>query len=650
MCGIAGIFYLNTQSVDRKILHRMDLALIHRGPDGHGHYLDQSVGLASRRLAIIDPTSAGNQPMTTDDGSLTITFNGEIFNYEEIRDNLISLGYKFHSHTDTETVLYGYKHFGEEIVTKLIGHFAFCIYDKKNCKLFLARDQLGVNPLYYSLRNKTFLFASEVKSVLASGLVPKDLDPQSIHHYLSMFVVPAPWTIFKAIKTLLPGHTMTVGKSGLKIKNYYAIPLGLWRQNKMKENELVDLIRRTLVDSVRSALVSDVPVGVFLSGGIDSSTIFAIMSSLMNKSVKTYSLWAEGGEAYDERKYIKQMLAKYPSNHNVFSVTQKDILQNLPRIVYHFDQPTGGSMEAYFISEMAGKDVKVALSGLGGDELFGGYNSIIYQSESLSNIYNRVPRGFRFLLVNILKNLVVDSNMKNLVDKGDKFLSLPGVLKKRLLLYIAFQDGEKNKLYDRNFLNSIKTTGTDEYFRGIFDKVQGQSPMDQLEYLDLNSYTRDDLLMGTNMMSMANSLEVRVPLLDPRLVKVAALCPPHLKYKSGISKYILKKAAVNWLPPEVIRHKKTGFGLPRITYMHNFLKPYIYSVLSKESIKKRAIFNYSYVSRCLSGFYGSRYKNKLWSEHLRVWLLFIFELWCRIYIDHDTVDVPGASLGDFLES
>jgi asparagine synthase (glutamine-hydrolysing) len=648
MCGITGVFHTNNKAVEQKLLHRMDSSLVHRGPDGHGEFIYRNMGIANRRLAIIDPTPEGNQPLGTSDHKMWITFNGEIFNYKEIRRYLIQRGYKFKTGTDTEVVLYGYKHFGDEIAKKLIGQFSFCISDLDKKEMFLARDQIGVNPLYYSWVDGTFLFASEVKAILASHLVKKELDPLAVSHYVSMFVVPAPLTVLKHVHSLLPGHFMRVGKNGLQIKQFYDVPIGHWRNERVPRNELESLLREEIIASVKRSMVSDVPVGLFLSGGVDSSTVFALMSRYSKNPVNTYSLWGEGGDAYDERKYISMMTGKYKSKHTSFTVTQEEVVKSLPQIVYYFDQPTGGSMEVFFISKKAVRDVKVVLSGLGGDELFGGYHSYIHKTQTAGSLYRKLPRFFSLPMLNAIKRLPVSDDLKATIKKGEKFLNLPTVLKQRLFLYFAYQDEEKKRLFNSEFIRGALRYTTEGYFENISEDVKLHHPIDQLEYLDLKTYTRDDLLMGMNMMSMASSLEARVPLLDPKLIALAAKIPPDLKYKNGISKYILKNVVSEWVPRDILTHKKTGFGLPRIKYMTGMLKPHIMSVLSRQSVEKRGIFNPDFVQTSLNSFYETNQNRMLWSEHLRVWLLFVLELWCRIYIDGTVIEPPSASLTDLV--
>jgi asparagine synthase (glutamine-hydrolysing) len=648
MCGIAGIYNFSENPIERKALQAMSLSLIHRGPDGVGEHIEKNIGITNRRLAIIDPTKAGDQPISTRDGNYWITFNGEIFNYKSIREKLVKKGYKFRSHTDTETILNGYIEYGEEIFSKLIGQFAICIWDKKQEKFILARDHMGVNPLYYHIAGERFLFASELKGLLASGYVRRDIDPQALHHYLSVFTIPAPLTLIRGVHSLLPGRILTVDKSGMKIKKFWDLPIGNWQSEKWNISDVKDKLRQMLISSVAYAKESDVPVGAFLSGGIDSSTVVALLAQQSTKPVHTYSLWAEGGETYDERKYARQVAQRYQTNHHEIMVSQDEMYNELLKIIYYFDQPTGGSTENYFVSKAAAKDVKVALSGLGGDELFAGYHSHLYKMSTASMVYRQVPMSLRLLGISMLKKLPLSVDTKKTVQVANNMLNLPNMIKQRLYLHYSFHEEEKHQLYSDEMKELVGITNTKLYFEELTRRVTGMHPIDQLSYLDLSSYTRDDLLLGVNMMTMANSLEARVPLMDPRLVEFASHVPPEMKYKNGVTKYVLREVVKEWLPDEVLSHKKTGFGLPRIMYMNGKLKPAILKALSKESVEKRGFFNYPAVKQEVHRFYNDTSTKRLWSEHLRVWSLFVLELWCRMYLDQPMINPPAQHLGDLF--
>ncbi len=643
MCGIAGLFDLSGKNIDGKLLHRMDTALSHRGPDGHGEYINKNVGLSNRRLAIIDPRPEGNQPLASADGNLVITFNGEIFNYSNLRNDLEKLGYTFKTKTDTETILLAYRHFGKSCVEKLRGQFAFCIYDKKRQELFLARDQIGVNPLYYTLVGKTFFFASELKGILASTLVKKEINIEALHHFLSMFVIPQPLTIIKGVYSLLPGHFMKVTQKGISIQKYYSLPVGNVEYSHLSFDNLKNELKNKLISAVERAKVADVPIGAFLSGGIDSSLVVSLLAKT-TKKLKTYSIYTEGESYFDERKYAQKVSQMYSTNHHEYTVTQPELVKEFPQIVYFFDQPTGGSLETYFVSKYASRDVKVALSGLGGDELFSGYHTNVLNTLKFAGFYRKIPTKIRQTLIDVLKAIPLENRMKKTITIADSFLSLPTPLSRLLFLYFTFSEREKDKLYSANFKKEARKYNTENYFSQIEREIPTKNPVDLFSYIDLNSYTRDDLLTGMNMSSMSHSLESRVPLLDVDLLDFASRIPPKYKYLNGQGKYILKETAREYLPNEIIDRKKVGFAIPRINYMKDMLYPHIQNVLRPESIKKRGLFRSKYVNKIVSDFYNQSKGRMLWSEHLRVWSLFVFELWCRLYIDSKEIRKPTSSL------
>ena len=634
MCGIAGIFNLDGKNVSQKILHGMDYAIRHRGPDGHGEMIDKFIGLANRRLAIIDLGKTGNQPMSTDGNNFWITFNGEIFNYRQIRDDLLNAGFTFKTQTDTEVVLNAYRYYGENCVSRFIGQFALGVWDKKKETLFLARDQLGVNPLFYALSNKTFLFASEVKAILASHFIKKEINKEALYHYLSVFSIPQPLTIISSIKSLIPGTFMLINKNGIKTKRFWQIPKNQIVHIKSYE-EAKSVLRNLLSESVKSAMVADVPVGAFLSGGVDSSSVVALMSRNTRKKIKTYSLWAKGhGEAFDERKYAQVIAKKFQTDHTEFSLSEEDFLKEFKQYIYFLDQPNGESLETYFLSKVIGQDVKVALSGLGGDELFAGYHGMIYQTQYISRFYHYLPSLLKKIFQKLIQIAPFSADFKKTVEISGKFLNILNPFQKRLFLYFVYQDYEKKKLLSPDFLMGNNKFNTTQLLLDIIKTGKNlPSLVDKLAYLDLNSYTRDNLLLTANIASMAHSLEVRVPLLDARLVEFSFSLPSKFKLRNGQSKFIFKDVMREWLPDQILNHKKQGFGLPRIKYMRGKLKPFILESLSPVSVNRRGIFSATEVDNIVRKFYSNPTGKMLWTEHLRVWILFIFELWVREYLD-----------------
>lgn len=633
MCGIAGIYDLNKQNINRKVLHRMDEVLVHRGPDGHGEMIDKNIGLANRRLAIIDPSPLGSQPMASPDSNYWITFNGEIFNFQEIKNGLLNVGCTFNTNTDTEVVLNSFIKYKEDCLRNFIGHFAFAVFDKRKNSLFLARDHLGVNPLYYSVSDGIFLFASEVKAILASGLVKREIDRQTLYHYLSTFSIYQPATIFSSIKSLLPGSYMTVEKGNIKVKKYWHVPDS--SSNIIDSfSDAQEKLEKLLVTSVKYATVADVPVAAFLSGGIDSSTVVALMAQNTGKKVKTYSLFDPQGADFDERKYSRIIARKFNTDHTEFTLNDKDILQGFSDFIYYLDQPNGEALETYFLSYVIAKDVKVALSGLGGDELFAGYHGIIYSTRLLSRLYRYLPEVTKNAFLSLIKIMPISSDFKKTLSLSSKFLNLSTPLEKRLFFYFVYSQAEKKNLFSPDFLNSSRNLNTADLLSSVYRSAKfSNDQINGIAYLDLNSYTRDNLLLPSNIAGMAHSLEIRMPLLDRRLVEFSFCLPEEFKIHNGISKYIFRQTVKKWLPEVILSHKKTGFGLPRIKYMKGVLKPLILDALSEKSVSQRGIFNHRFVKQVVTDFYHADSGKMLWTEHLRIWTLFIFEMWARRYLD-----------------
>ena len=637
MCGIAGIYNFKDNQPEKKILHRMDEAIKHRGPDAHGEYYWRNSALACRRLAIIDVTRAEDQPLLSKDGSLAIVFNGEIFNYRELRRQFLASGSHFVTGTDTEVILEGYRLLGERIVTRLRGQFAFCILDKKINSLFLARDHLGINPLFYASDADSFLFSSEVKGILASRMIKKEIDALALHHYLSFFMIPSPLTILRQVKSLLPGYTMKVDRNGIKLQRYRQLKLGTWQTatKKASGKDLKERLKTTLSQAVARASVADVPVGAFLSGGIDSSLVVSQLAQQSRQPVKTYTLFsADSGEAFDERKYASMVANRYGTDHHEVSVSEDEVAGDIRKIIRAFDQPTGGSLETYYISKAARCDVKVALCGLGGDELFAGYHEMIYKFRLLSKLYRKIPSNLRHSLKSLINNMTNSENIRQTINYADKFLAMSDDVKKRLFYYFVYTESEKLSLYRPDYPDLNLGYSSDKLVDRIIKNKEKSSIIDKLAYFDLTTYTRDDLLLGTNMTGMANGLEIRVPLLDLKLLNLSAEIPPELKYNHNVSKFIFREIAREWLPKEIITHKKTGFGLPRVKYMQGKLKPLIADALSISSIKKRGYFDPLFVQKELDRHDKNRDIRQLWREHLRIWILFVFELWCREFIDN----------------
>ncbi|MBW2998205.1 asparagine synthase (glutamine-hydrolyzing) [Candidatus Woesearchaeota archaeon] len=587
MCGIVGFNFK-----DRELLKKMIKTLNHRGPDNHGFYEDSKISLGHARLSIID-LKKGKQPLKNEKSTVWIVFNGEIFNFQELRRDLEKKDHIFETDTDTEVIIHGYEEYGYDIVKKLNGQFSFCIYDAVKRELFIARDRIGIKPLYYYKKDETLMFASELKAILQDLRVKRDIDKSVIRDYVSYGYVPSPKSIFKNVYKLDPGHYLIykLKENRLFLKKYWDLH---YVPSKTSFNKAKKELLSKLSNSVQKRLIADVPLGAFLSGGIDSSTIVALMSKL-KKDVKTFSVGFEGQD--DELELAKKTSDMYSTDHKEFVVSPAEF-DLFPKLVYYADEPFSDSslIPTYIVSKMAAKHVKVALSGDGGDENFAGYNR--YVKNKYERLYSKVPiYNDRFKRI---KEIAKEKNDSLRFIKGNEF----------------FIDSEKDKLLNFKYEQSFKQ----KHIVNYKDKTNN------LLYMDVKTTLVEDYLKKVDVASMANSLEVRTPFLDHKFMEFSASLPGSYKTKGLDKKHILKKAVKGLIPDEVIEGKKRGFSIPLDNWLRKDLKDELYSLTMK---------------CCSRGYFNKDYVEKLWEEHLsnkrdnraRLWNLVSFEIWCRIYLD-----------------
>ena len=537
MCGIAGIYGAS----DKTLVKRMCDKIIYRGPDEDGYYIDDKVSLGMRRLSIID-LSTGSQPIFNEDESIVVVFNGEIYNFKELREDLERKGHYFSTNSDTEVIVHAYEEYGYECLGRFNGMFAIALWDTNRKELFLARDRIGIKPLYYTMIDESVVFASEIKSILEYDEIKREVDEEALAEYFILRYVPAPLTMFKGIRKLEPGSYMVANENGVKRRKYWS--LDACKPIHKNEAYFKENILKTLKDSVKRRLIADVPLGVFLSGGVDSSTITAIASDLSSEPVKTFSVGFYGSE-YDETPYARNVAEYFGTDHAEEWVDIENV-DLLPKLIYHTDEPLADPaiLPTYLISEVARKEVKVILSGEGGDEAFAGYDR--YSSELKA--YNALK-----YFPNPLKKLVF--------KLGERFKE--GALKK-YLLYLGSRTTQENsyfyrlKLRDNSHLNPeiLRTENDGNNTLSLF-----QSDGDYLNSMlkfDINYWLPDDLLMKVDKMTMANSLEARVPFLDHNLLQLAYGAPSNMKLK----KHLLKISAKGILPKDIMQRKKHGFDVP----------------------------------------------------------------------------------------
>ncbi len=626
MCGIAGLVRLDGKAVDQGQLDQFTNAIAHRGPDGRGTFIDGNVGLGHRRLAIIDLTPGGAQPMKTEDGNLVVTFNGEIYNFQEKRAMLETRGYKFRSKSDTEVLLKLYEEFGEECLTHLRGMFAFAIYDKKRQKLFLARDRVGKKPIKYFLKDGVFAFASELKALRILPECPRGIDHEAIHHFLTLMYVPSPGTGFVGIEKLPAGHSLTLDlKTGKhEIKKYWELSYDTDEEATLEEWE--EKIMSTLEESVKLRMIADVPVGAFLSGGIDSATVVALMSRHSSHPVKTFSI-GSSDPAFNELPQAELTAKAFGTEHHPI-VLDADIVHLLPNLVHAYEEPYAdpSAIPTYLISKATRSSVTVALNGDGGDENFAGY--VRYPILMFSEKWRRMP-GFLHALTRAgtgFFHRLQNSTFSYRTNRFEQTIGLPW--ERRYLQYISFfTDEEKRALYRSGFGDAYLST--DQWYELKTASARGlaHDRLHQAMSMDLQTYLPDDLMPKVDMGSMAHALEARSPFLDHELLELTARMPARYKLQGRTTKWILKKRLLTkLLPPEVLQKKKTGFRLPLDTWFRGDLKQFVHDRLMEAPAPFWEVFDRSAIEKFLKQYHESRVN---YSDH--VWALLWLSEWMGQY-------------------
>jgi asparagine synthase (glutamine-hydrolysing) len=606
----------------------------HRGPDDEGVYVKGNVGLAHKRLSILDLSTAGHQPMSNEDGSVWIVFNGEIYNFLDLRDALIKKGHTFVSRTDTETIIHLYEEKGIECVHDLRGMFAFAIWDEHKERLFCARDRAGKKPFVYAHTKEGFVFASEIKSLLRDPLIDKSLDYRAIHHYLTYQYVPSPLSIFENIKKLPPAHILIYERGKITAKRYW----NLSYRNKLHLPSLRDYgerFRDLFEEAVKIRLRSDVPLGAFLSGGIDSSLVVAVMSRLMDQPVKTFSIGFEE-EAYDEVKFARLIAEKYETDHHEFTV-KPDAVSILPKIVWHYNEPYADSsaIPTYYVSKMTRDFVTVALNGDGGDESFAGYER--YLADKLADYYRRVPSFVREGIIRRAVDILPHStNRRNFFRRLKRFVKgISETPERRYVRWICFFDNEmKEDLYTASFKELNREYDSVDLTVTWYERADAKQFLDKTLFVDVMSYLPEDLLVKVDVASMAHSLEARSPFLDHKVMEFAASLPPNLKLRGMETKYLLKETLSDIVPREILHRKKMGFGVPLDVWFRNDLKEMAYDVLLDQKCIERGYFRKEYISKMLEEHVSRRYDHSY-----RIWALLFLELWHRMFID-GTISPP----------
>ncbi|MGI8787737.1 MAG: asparagine synthase (glutamine-hydrolyzing) [Pyrinomonadaceae bacterium] len=626
MCGIAGFIskQRDAPAAEREmLLDAMCKVITHRGPDEQGATIEGRAALGMRRLAIID-LKCGQQPISTEDGNLIIVFNGEIYNYRELKTELESLGHRFKTNSDTETILLAYRQFGADCLQKLRGMFAFAIWNKREESLFIARDRVGKKPLFYSMTERgNFVFGSELKVLLTHGEVKKEIDFAALDAYLTFGYVPEEFCIFKNVEKLAPGHFLIFKDGKIETKKYWDFQYTKITEVK-SETEYVERLRELLKEAVKIRLISEVPLGAFLSGGVDSSTIVGLMSQISDAPVKTFSI-GFNEDSFNELKYARLAAEHFHTEHHEFVVTP-DLVEIVDELVWHFDEPFAdpSSLPTFMVSKMAREYVTVVLSGDGGDELFAGYTR--YVIDKRRSGLQKLPRALRKNLLQPLgENLPPNFKGRNYLynaslDAVDRYIDSVS----------HFNRLRKNALYSDNFLANLNgDAGAGEaIFRRIAGKISTGNPTDNLLYLDSKTYLPGDILTKVDRMSMAASLEARVPLLDHELIEFVANIPTTLKLKNLETKYIFRRAVRGLVPDAILDRPKQGFGVPLNEWINLQLRDKMRETLLEKKSLERGYFQSKYIKTLLDEHAKKRRDNSY-----ALWILFMLELWQRRFMD-----------------
>jgi asparagine synthase (glutamine-hydrolysing) len=617
VCGIAGIVAQRDQPVLAEELHAMCAALVSRGPDDEGAFVGHRAGLAMRRLSIID-LETGHQPVSNEDGSIWVVLNGEIYNYRQLRNELERRGHQFATSTDTEVIVHLYEERGDDCVHALRGMFAFAIWDERRQRLMLARDRIGIKPLYYGTVAGRFIFASELKAVLQLPEVERRLNWQAVAHLLAYATTPSNESIVEGIRKLEPGHRLCLEPDKEPVVERYW-ELRFLPDPQRSEEDTIEELRAKLRESVRYHLVSDVPVGAFLSGGIDSSAVVASMAMMATGRIKTFSIGFREQE-FNELPYARLVAKRFGTDHHEL-VLEPDILDLLDHFAWDLDEPLGdaSAIPTYMVSRLASQQVKVVLSGDGGDELFGGYDS--YVTEGRDRWARFLPATIRTLLAGVSGHLPEDARGKQFLE----YLSKPDG-ERYLFANTLFRSGHQRELLTGEAREQVAAAQPE---RPRLDRFLGWKGhwLSALQDHDFRYYLPLDILTKVDRMSMAHSLEARVPLLDHSFVEFAATIPADWKWHQGRTKHIFIKSLRGLLPDEILDRSKKGFGVPLNRWFRGPLRPLVRELLLSDSCRKRGIFNEAYLNRLITRQEQGR------SLDFHMWTLMSFELWCRTFLD-----------------
>lgn len=631
MCGICGI--VNPGGVQRQEIKAMLRAIAHRGPDDEGLFIDHRIGMGNRRLSIID-LSTGRQPIANEDETIWVVLNGEIYNYQQLRRELLSKGHQFRTQSDTEVLVHLYEELGERLVERLKGMFAFAVWDGRQQKLLLARDHLGQKPLFYSHEGDALLFASEIKGILAVSKKPRQVDLTAMHHYLSLRFIPPPQTMLDHVKKLPPAHLLTQQHGVTTISRYWDI--SFHDKLALTDQEFQDRLREQLVQAVSDHLVSDVPVGAFLSGGMDSSMIVALMAQNLDTNFKTFAIGVNE-QSFNELPYARAVAERYQTDH-VESCVESDLVKSLPDMIWHLDEPSDPIAACqFYAASLAAKHVKVVLGGDGGDELFAGFDR--YVGVGYVNYYARIPGIIRrHLIARLLDQLPENFSYKSSSQKLrwlQQLALLPTTAERyaEATCFFRFNHRQKEALFGSEQWHQVGHLNSADVIVEQFNRAPADNSVDRMLYADYKTRLPEHSLMLTDRMTMAHGLELRSPFLDHELVELLAAFPIEQKIKRGELKHVLRKLGRDYLPDEIVNRDKQGFMFPVAHWFRNDLYPFIRDYLLNSQLVAQGMFR-----RQLVGQLVEEHRRSHTDHHVRLWMLLNLAIWHDIYISQKSRD------------
>ncbi|MBX2998261.1 MAG: asparagine synthase (glutamine-hydrolyzing) [Caldilineaceae bacterium] len=641
MCGICGLW--NRHGVSEQTVRAMAQEIRHRGPDEEGFYFRQTIGLANRRLSIID-LNAGKQPICNENGQVWVVFNGEIYNYPSLKQRLLQQGHLFKTNSDTEVIVHLYEEYGVDCVKELRGMFAFALWDEARQRLLLARDPLGQKPLYYTFQEDRFAFASEIKALLCDRTEKSQLNARAIHNYISLRYIPETDTLFQGIHKLLAGHILLLENGEVRHSPYWA--LHYTPKASGSEEELTAQLRQLLLETIDCHMLSDVPVGAFLSGGLDSSLIVAMMSAVSPKPIKTFSIGVRE-QSFDELPYARMVAARYGTDHHEM-IVEADLVTNLPKMIWHMEEPVDPfAFGVFSAAQLASQHVKVVLGGDGGDELFAGYDR--YVGNQLVELYCMLPSFLRRKILHpIIERLPDNYSYNNVVQKLRWLMAMSetdtGHRYAHSASYLRFSHVHKQVLYTDLLWQELQEIHSTDYLVQLFNTDNAEHLVDKMLYTDSKTRLADHLLMVGDRMTMAHSLEGRSPFVDQQVVEFVAHMPATLKIKGRQLKYVQRQIAREFLPKELIERPKKGFGFPLAYWFRGELGEVTARVFESSMLVEAGYLRLDSMMALLQS-----HRNGVTDHNYRLWVLLNLELWYRIFMGNSSVETLKAYLQESMK-